>query len=98
MAEPTWSELATARITDVYLRESAAGASRQAIVKAINEAYPFGERARYPYRCWLSARREFLIAHGLSDQPGAGLRNRLPSLPPGQKQLPLFARHPSSGA
>lgn len=33
---------------------------RQELLKAIDAAYPFGERARHPYKCWLKERGEFV--------------------------------------
>jgi hypothetical protein len=42
-----WKDQAATVMSTVYLRE----------------AYPFGERTRYPYRCWLKVRREFLVEH-----------------------------------
>jgi len=38
---------------------------KAAIAKAIDAAYPFGERANWPYKAWLKCRREFFAAHGL---------------------------------
>ncbi len=35
------------------------------ISKAIDDAYPFGERAMYPYKAWLSARKKFFEQYGL---------------------------------
>lgn len=94
MSHITWQEKALQVIADVYLRGSAAGAAKREIVQAIDDAYPFGERERYPYRCWLKVRRQFLVEHFLSQGTGAGLRNRHPSLPPGQKQLSLIPTKP----
>ncbi|PUE66739.1 hypothetical protein [Arcobacter lacus] len=34
-------------------------------LKDIDEAYPFGERARHPYKMWLKARKEKAIKLGL---------------------------------
>ncbi|MFC4158244.1 hypothetical protein [Chitinimonas lacunae] len=35
------------------------------IARAIDAAYPFGERCYWPYKAWLSARRKFFTIHGL---------------------------------
>ena len=94
MTRGRWKQTATEVITDVFLRETSAGASKQAIVSAIDDAYPFGKRERYPYRCWQKVRRQFLVEHFLSQGTGAGLRNRHPSLPPGQRQLSLIPTKP----
>lgn len=40
--------------------------SASAILKKIDDAYPFGKRANYPYQCWLSERRKALIQLGYS--------------------------------
>jgi hypothetical protein len=90
MKHPGWKDQAATVMTTVYLREASAGASKREIVRAIDDAYPFGERTRYPYRCWLKVRREFLVDHFLSDGTGARLRNRQPPLPAGQRQLSLI--------
>ncbi|OZI62115.1 hypothetical protein [Bordetella genomosp. 11] len=49
----------------VYERCQAAGESPQTTHLAIQAAYPWGERRRWPYKAWLIARREFYEAHGL---------------------------------
>ena len=33
--------------------------------KAIDDAYPFGDRAHHPYKVWLRERRLFFAQHGL---------------------------------
>ncbi len=93
MTRPTtWKDKSAEVMVMVYLDKTASGASKQEIVKAIDAAYPFGERSRYPYRCWLAVRRQFLVEHFLSDAMGARLRNRFPALPPGQMQLTLIPK------
>lgn len=44
-------------------------------VKAVDAAYPFGERANFPYKAWLKVRRAYLVKHGF--QP----RNAPPETP-----------------
>lgn len=39
--------------------------SRKAVLSAIFNAYPFGERAYYPYACWLAERKLALQALGM---------------------------------
>lgn len=38
---------------------------RKKIAKAIDMAYPFGERCYHPYKVWLAARKEFFARHNL---------------------------------
>ncbi len=50
----------------VLLEQHQAGeVDRQKIAKAIDAAYPFGERAYHPYKAWLAVRKEFFARHNL---------------------------------
>lgn len=51
MKESRW-RIAARRAIQKAIAESA-GKSDKEIRKAISDAYPFGERARYPYKIWL---------------------------------------------
>lgn len=59
----SWAERARTRIAEVHrtLPEDAPLADR---IKAVDAAYPFGERAYSPYKTWLRARREYLVRYG----------------------------------
>jgi hypothetical protein len=59
----SWVELARDTIARVHqgLPEDATLAERQA---AVDAAYPFGERAYWPYRGWLKARKAYLRRFG----------------------------------
>ena len=37
--------------------------------KAIDNAYPFGERKYFPYKAWLKARKDTLIRLGIMEKP-----------------------------
>ncbi|MFG0230527.1 hypothetical protein [Achromobacter sp. 413638] len=50
---------------NVYDKCRQAGASLEKTHLAIRDAYPWGERRRWPYKAWLQARREFYEDHGL---------------------------------
>jgi hypothetical protein len=48
------------------IREALRGVDRsdlKAVQRAIDDAYPFGARAHWPYKVWLKVRREFLAEH-----------------------------------
>lgn len=47
------------RLLGIYQR-AAGELSRDAIIKSIDRAYPFGERRYLPYKMWLEARREVI--------------------------------------
>jgi hypothetical protein len=53
-----------------------AAATLEERTKAVDDAYPFGERAYSPYKTWLKARREYLCRYGY--QPKASLWLRAP--------------------
>lgn len=60
-----WSDTAWAVMTNKLLECQAAGMSREETAKVIDEAYPFGQRSRTPYRAWLNVRRDFFARYGL---------------------------------
>ncbi len=59
----SWANDAKRVIQEVHmsLPESATLEER---IKAVDAAYPFGERAMHPYKMWLKARREYLCRFG----------------------------------
>ncbi|MDD4971866.1 MAG: hypothetical protein PHT07_20770 [Paludibacter sp.] len=64
----SWFESSMAYIQAEYLNQIQSGKTDKAeIRKAINDSYPFGERARLPYKAWLKARKEFFTKYGLHD-------------------------------
>lgn len=58
-----WAYQARATIDRVHatLSPSATLAER---VAAVDAAYPFGERAYWPYKAWLAARKTYLCKYG----------------------------------
>lgn len=80
----TWAEIARARIEAVAatIPDTATLKARKALIDA---AYPFGERAYWPYRAWCKARRKYLERYGL------------PPLRQARDQLALFPRDPKTG-
>lgn len=81
-----WAEAARAAIAAVNdrLPEGVTLAER---VKAVDAAYPFGERAYWPHKAWLKARAAYLSHFGWRPK---GKRAALPLFP----DLP---RDPASG-
>lgn len=74
----SWRDSALAVMDQVRVEHLQAGVSDKAqIARAIDAAYPFGERAHYPYKAWLSARKAFFARHGL---PLTTRRRRPPDL------------------
>lgn len=61
----SWRDEAWRVMGTVRAESLAAGKNPEEIAKAIDAAYPFGERAMWPYKAWLSARKEFFALHGL---------------------------------
>lgn len=61
-----------------------AGVSLAERVKAVDAAYPFGEKAYWPYKAWLRERKAYLGRYGWK--------------PRGQKDEPLFANLPRDPA
>lgn len=54
-----WSEISRRTIADLHatLPADISFADRK---RAIRDAYPFGERAYWPYKAWCKAQREYL--------------------------------------
>ena len=63
MSQWVTSALTVMNKTLMACRES--GKTPAETAKAIDEAYPFGERAHHPYKVWLRERRLFFAQHGL---------------------------------
>ncbi|MFL5900918.1 MAG: hypothetical protein ACJ75S_06930 [Solirubrobacterales bacterium] len=59
----SWSDMAQETIQRVHasLPDDATLEQRK---KAIDDAYPFGERKYSPYKTWLKARRSYLARYG----------------------------------
>lgn len=83
----SWGDHARAAIYRVHQRlaEDAPLADR---VKAVDAAYPFSERAYWPYKAWLKARRAYLVHYGWKPK---GAPAKAPSL------LDLLPRDPATG-
>ena len=58
-----WSDTARKVIREVHATLPAT-ATLDERMKAVDEAYPFGERAYSPYKTWLKARRDYLCRYG----------------------------------
>lgn len=62
----SWAEIAHDTMSRVRTELIAAGETdRQTIADAIDAAYPFGERQRWPYKAWLATRRRYFTRHSL---------------------------------
>ena len=61
----SWSNVAWRTMDEVRINGVKTGKNPAEIAKAIDAAYPFGERKYYPYKAWLSVRKEFFTRHGL---------------------------------
>lgn len=66
----TWANVAWRAINEAHatLPADTSFADRK---KAVDAAYPFGERAMWPYKAWLSARKAYLARY--SDKPAGPL-------------------------
>jgi hypothetical protein len=60
-----WAGKAISVMADTLLKCRADGKSPAETAKAIDAAYPFGERAHHPYKVWLRERKLFFAQHGL---------------------------------
>jgi hypothetical protein len=58
-----WSLLAKQTIQQVHAALPA-GATLAERTRAVDAAYPFGERSHSPYKTWLRARRNYLEVYG----------------------------------
>ncbi len=63
----SWHVTAEATIAAVH-DSLPADASLAERTKAVDAAYPFGERAHFPYKEWLAARRRYLVKFGYVPQ------------------------------
>lgn len=61
----TWATTARAVMAKTLLDCQAASMTPEATAKAIDAAYPFGDRSHHPYKVWLRERKEFFSRHGL---------------------------------
>lgn len=59
-----WGAAAEAVIRQVLAECRALDLDAAATLKRVDAAYPFGERAHWPYKAWLRARRELLELPG----------------------------------
>jgi hypothetical protein len=59
----TWYDSAVAAI-DRAVKDLPADTSLEERTKVVDAAYPFGERAMFPYKSWLRARRHYLARYG----------------------------------
>lgn len=75
-----WSRLAREAIDKAALGvpEGATFTERK---KIIDEAYPFGPRAYWPYKAWLKARRAYLAKHDPKTPTPGPLFANLPRCP-----------------
>lgn len=75
-----WSDIARATIEKVAatIPETATFGERKA---AVDAAYPFGERAYWPYKAWLKARRVYLRRYDPKTPPPSPLFADLPRDP-----------------
>ncbi len=64
-----WRDRAEATIRQVFAGLPA-GVSLEERTKALDAAYPFGERRFTPYKVWLKARRKALIPFGHKPRNG----------------------------
>lgn len=60
----SWADHARAAIARVHATLPA-DATLEERTTAVDAAYPFGERAHFPYKAWLKARRAYLGQFGL---------------------------------
>lgn len=61
MAEESKWKRAARRIIGETLREARRqGLDAQATIKAVEQAYPWGERRNHAYQCWLAVRKQML--------------------------------------
>ncbi len=60
-----WTGIAEMVIGDVLAACIKSGATKEETAKAIDAAYPFGERAYWPYKAWLSVRKAVFSKLGM---------------------------------
>ena len=56
-----WKNRARETIMAVMRQALADGLDRQAMIRRIDAAYPFGARKNYPYQAWLETKRSLLF-------------------------------------
>lgn len=78
VAMTDWTCIARRTIADLKLPEDMPLVAR---MKAVNAAYPFGERERWPYKAWLKARREYLGRFGYRPPPKSEEQTLFDALP-----------------
>lgn len=76
---------ATIERVGATIAETATLAERKAEIDA---AYPFGERAYWPYKAWLKARRQYLQPFGYGPKK---------ALTPLEKMIAALPRDPETG-
>lgn len=76
MSEGHWTRLSKERIAEVHRRlpEDATFKERKA---ALKDAYPFGERAYWPYKAWCKARKAYLAKYDPKTPPPPLVRDML---------------------
>lgn len=62
-----WAEVSINVINQIY-RENQ-DKDKKSIVKLIDAAYPFGNRANHPYKIWLQERKRLLFLYNLYEAP-----------------------------
>ena len=65
-----WRQQAAAAIREAHAAVPE-GADIKERMKAIDAAYPFGQRKYHPYKMWLIERAEYLGAYGHNPKPKA---------------------------
>lgn len=58
----SWLDSAQRTIDEVHA-SLPADATLEERIKALKDAYPFGERAHHPYKMWLKAQRQYLCRY-----------------------------------
>ncbi|WP_417070752.1 hypothetical protein [Niveibacterium terrae] len=61
----TWGDEAWVVMDKTRIQGVMDGKTPDQIAKDIDAAYPFGKRSMWPYKAWLTARKEFFAKHGL---------------------------------
>lgn len=83
----SWADEAARTIAEVH-RSLPDTATLDERMKAVDAAYPFGERKYSPYKTWLSHRRKYLARYGYNP----------PSKKLVESPLERMMRHPTPGA
>lgn len=72
MTDDTWFMSARRTIESVHAGIPS-DATLEERTKLIDDAYPFGERANFPYKAWLRARRGYLVRYGYVPRNAPGI-------------------------